>query len=179
MRSGTAESDSNPGSKYCYLRRVRLPFHSHPQMLSHSSFPDHDCFHSGHAQAGLLRPAAEISITRRIRIKPGRLCALKTKSFHNVFQAYGGLFCLQAWKTASNIAKHNFKDNAVVFRVTLQRIMLKFSSIMFPTQYLFHWLSRRSKESWVKICYPKEAHNAIGHNTNRPVQRPTVRSSVL
>ena len=81
MRSGAAESDSNPGSKYCYLRRVRLPFHSHPQMLSHSSFPDHDCFHSGHAQAGLLRPAAEISRKRRIRIKPERLRAIKTNSF--------------------------------------------------------------------------------------------------
>lgn len=81
MRSGAAESDSNPGSKYCYLRRVRLPFHSHPQMLSHSSFPDHDCFHSGHAQAGLLRPAAEISRKRRIRIKPERLPAIKTNSF--------------------------------------------------------------------------------------------------
>lgn len=81
MRSEAAESNSNPGSKYCYLRRVRLPFHSHPQMLSHSSFPDHDCFHSGHAQAGLLRPAAEISRKRRIRIKPERLPAIKTNSF--------------------------------------------------------------------------------------------------
>lgn len=82
MRSGAAESDSNPGNKYCYLRRVRLPFHSHPQMLSHSSFLDHGCFHSGHVQAGLLRPAAEISRKRRIRIKPGRLSAIKTNSYH-------------------------------------------------------------------------------------------------
>ena len=82
MRSGAAESDSNPGSKYCYLRRVRLPFHSHPQMLSHSSFPDHGCFHSGHVQDGLLRPAAEISGKRRIRIKPDRLRAIKTDSLH-------------------------------------------------------------------------------------------------
>ena len=49
------------------------------------------------------------------------------------------LFCLQAWKRASNIAKisqvmllfkHNFWYNAGVLRVTLQRKMLKFSSIM-------------------------------------------------
>ena len=75
--------------------------------------------------------------------------------------------------------EHNFRYNAEVLRATLQRITPKFSSIMFLTQYLFHWLSRSSKESWVKICYPKEAHNATGHNTDRPVPRAAVRSSVL
>ena len=54
-------------------------------------------------------------------------------------------FCLQSWKRASNskqdqssmmlLFEHNFRHNAVVsfvvLRVTLQSIMLKFSSIMY------------------------------------------------
>ena len=69
-----------------------------------------------------------------------------------VFQAYGGIFLSAGMEKGIKYSQdqssilllfeHNFRYNAEVLRVTLQRIMLKFSSIMFLAQYLFHWLQR-------------------------------------